>query len=138
MKRLPLFFYCLALVGGIVSLLAAPLYGEEKGFLEVRDAAVCLDVVDHVCVDASDIFPAKVDKLYCLTRIVGAQDPTEITHVWYFGDIERARIKLDIRSVSFRTYTSKRIQPHEIGDWRVDVLNSEENVLQTMKFEIVP
>ncbi len=73
-----------------------------------------------------------------LTRIVGAQDPTEITHVWYFGDIERARIKLDIRSIRFRTYTSKRIQPHEIGDWRVDVLNSEENVLQTIKFEIVP
>jgi hypothetical protein len=105
--------------------------------LTVKDAAICLEVVDHTCVDPNDVFPSNVNKLSCFTRIFGAQEEIQITHVWFFGDIERARVALNIRSVNFRTYSTKIIQPHEIGDWHVDVLGPGDKLLKTIKFEIV-
>ena len=110
---------------------------EEIIPLTVKDAAICLDVVDRACVDSSDVFPANVGKLACFTRIFGAQENIEITHVWFFGDIERARVTLNIGSVNFRTYSTKIIRTHEIGDWHVDVLGPGDKLLQSIKFEIV-
>ena len=69
---------------------------------------------------------------------MGAQDDTYVTHVWYFGDRERARIKLAVRSPNWRTNSSKKIQPHEIGDWHVDVVGADGQVLMTIPFTIQP
>ena len=105
--------------------------------LEVVDSAICAGVEDLACVDPSEEFSGGVDKLYCFTRITGAKDDTEVTHVWYYGDIERARITLAVLSPSYRTYSSKRIQIYEIGPWRVDVLGPDGTVLKTISFTIV-
>ena len=109
---------------------------QETAPLEAGVAAICQDVVDHEPVDAGISFPASVGKLYCFTKITGAQSPTTITHVWYFGSTERARVDLDVSSASWRTYSSKIIQAHEIGSWRVDVLDSAGTVLKELQFEI--
>jgi hypothetical protein len=106
--------------------------------LEVSAAAVCKDVVDREPVDAGSSFTAAVGKLYCFTRIIGAESPTQITHVWYFDDTERARVELAVNGITWRTYSSKIIQPHELGAWRVEVLDSEGKLLKKLEFEITP
>jgi hypothetical protein len=105
--------------------------------LTAEDVSICLDVVDRSCVDGSDLFPAEVGKLYCFTRICGAKGHIEIDHVWYFGDRERARVKLGVDSANWRTYSSKIIRPHEIGDWHVDVLGPGGELLKVIEFETV-
>jgi hypothetical protein len=117
--------------------LVGPAHGEEIIPLTVKDAAICLDVEDRACVDPNDVFPSQVGKLCCFSRIFGAQEQIQVTHVWYFGDIERGRVALNVRSVNFRTYSSKIIQPHEIGPWHVDILGPGDKLLQTVNFEIV-
>ena len=104
--------------------------------LEVAVAAICQDVVDREPVDAGVSFPASVGTLYCYTKITGAQEATKITHVWYFGATERARVELDVNSDNWRTWSSKIIQANEIGSWRVDVLNEAGTVLKELQFEI--
>jgi hypothetical protein len=111
---------------------------QETVPLEVTDGAICLNIVNLECLDASTRFDASVGKLFCLTRITGAQDATHITHVWYFGEEERARVELDVRSSSWRTYSSKIILIHEIGEWHVDVLGPEGELLKRLPFEISP
>jgi hypothetical protein len=106
--------------------------------LEVIRAAICRDVVGREPVDAGTHFEPSVGKLYCFTQITGAQGPTEIFHVWYFAETERARVPLSVNAGSWRTYSSKIIQSHEIGDWRVDVLDPEGKVLETLVFETTP
>jgi hypothetical protein len=110
---------------------------KETGFVNVGDASICLDVVDRSCVDGNNIFPADVGKLCCFTRIWGVQGHADIKHIWYFGDTERARVELGVDSANWRTYSSKIIQLHEIGDWRVDVVGPDDELLKTVKFEIV-
>ena len=104
--------------------------------LEISRAAICREVVEREPVDAGTSFEMPVERLCCFTHVTGAQDPTEIHHVWYFADIERAVVTLKVNSVSWRTYSSKVIQPHEIGDWRVDVLGPEGNILKSVNFKI--
>lgn len=106
--------------------------------LEITRAAICLQVVEREPVDAGTSFESPVEKLSCFTHVTGAQDPAEIYHVWYFAEAERAVVKLKVNSVSWRTYSTKIIQPHEIGDWRVDVLGQEGNLLKAVHFKITP
>jgi len=109
---------------------------QQAASLEVAAGSICRDVVNRQPVDVGTSFEASVGKLYCLTKIIGAGDPTEITHVWYFGNTERARVSLAVNSASWRTHSSKIIQAHEIGAWHVDVLGPGGEVLQTYEFTI--
>ena len=104
--------------------------------LEITRAAICRQVVEREPVDTGTSFESPVEKLSCFTHVTGAQGPAEIYHVWYFAEAERAVVKLKVNSVSWRTYSTKIIQPHEIGDWRVDVLGMEGDLLKAVHFKI--
>ncbi len=128
--------------GGIVILISLclliPAVGaQESNKVEVVAAAICKNVVAREAVDVGNRFSNSVSRLYCFTKVVGASQPTEIVHVWRYSDVERARISLPVKAASWRTYSSKAIQAHEIGPWRVDVLDTSGNLLETINFEIV-
>ncbi|MEJ2727833.1 MAG: DUF2914 domain-containing protein [Deltaproteobacteria bacterium] len=109
---------------------------QEANKVQIVAAAICRDVVDREAVDVGTQFPNSVSRLYCFTKVVSAEIPTEIVHVWRYGDVERARVSLAVRAATWRTYSSKAIQSHEIGPWRVDVLDTSGNLLETINFEI--
>ena len=128
----------------IIALIIVPLsyavtgMAQETVSLTVAEASICRDVVNRQPVGAGDSFDASVGKLTCFTKITGAQNPSQISHAWYFGDALRAKVTLSVKSSSWRTYSSKRIQPHEIGSWHVDVLGPNAEILQTIQFKITP
>ena len=111
---------------------------QETSTLEVAVAAISQDVVDREPVDAGISFTASVGTLYCFTKISGAESTTNVTHVWYFGSTERGRVDLNVNPSpeGWRTWSSKIIQTHEVGSWRVDVLDSAGTVLKELQFEI--
>lgn len=111
---------------------------QEPSNLQVEVATVAKDVIDRAPVEAGSSFPASVGKLFCFTKITGALNPTHVTHVWFFDGTERARVELEVNSASWRTYSSKNIENHEAGAWRVEVVDSAGNVLQTLNFEVTP
>ena len=127
--------------GGIVVLISLCLLipaagAQESNKLEVVAAAISKNVVEREAVDVGNSFSSLTPRLYCFTKVVGANQPTEVVHVWRYSDVERARISLAVKAASWRTYSSKAIQPHEIGPWRVDVLDTSGNLLETINFEI--
>jgi len=138
MKRLCYFVLVLLMLITLSLSQAVTVWAQGASSLEVAEAAICRDVVDRQPLDVGNSFEASVAKLYCFTKIIGAQNPIRISHVWYFGDTERAKINLSVRSSSWRTHSSKIIQSHEIGDWHVDVLGPEGEVLRTLQFKITP
>jgi hypothetical protein len=138
MKKLSFFALSMFISVTICAFFAGNAMSQESERLEVTEGVVCLDVVDLECTGADTNFPANVGKLYCITKITGAKGASKVTHVWYYGHTERARIALDIRSASWRTYSSKMIQKHETGDWHIDVLGPEDEFLKVIQFEIGP
>ncbi|MDY6792295.1 MAG: DUF2914 domain-containing protein [Thermodesulfobacteriota bacterium] len=110
---------------------------QETDSIKVESASVCENIVDREPADVNTSFSVTVGKLFCFTKIVGAENPIEISHVWYFGDTERARVILPVKANTWRTYSSKVLQAHEIGAWHVDVIDPAGEVLETVEFEVV-
>ena len=131
-------FYFSKVVVVLISmcLLISTVEAQVAGKIEVAAAAICKSVVDREAVDVGTHFLNSVPRLYCFTKIAGASTPTEVVHVWSYGDVERARISLMVKSSDWRTYSSKAIQAHETGAWRVDVLDTAGNLLETINFEV--
>ena len=109
---------------------------QEANTVQIVAAAICKDVVDREAVDIGTQFSNSVSRLYCFTKAVSTEIPTEIVHVWRYGNVERARVSLAVKAATWRTYSSKAIQSHEIGPWRVDILDTSGNLLETINFEI--
>ncbi|WP_029917564.1 DUF2914 domain-containing protein [Pelobacter seleniigenes] len=104
--------------------------------LQVADAAITTAIENQMPVDRIETFPADYGKLFCFTRITGAEKDTQITHVWYFQNDELARVILPVRSADWRTYSSKRFLPQWAGDWRVVVLDEQQNEIASIPFRL--
>jgi len=81
------------------------------------------------------VFPEDLDKLYCFTKIGGAQGTTYVYHVWYFGDKEIARVKLPVRSKSWRTWSSKNLHMG-LGYGYVEIVSESGDILGRAEFKI--
>ncbi len=104
----------------------------------VKEIKICKSIVDREVVGVDSVFTADVGKVYCFTKIIDGISASNITHVWYYNDLEMAKVNLNVKSSSFRTWSSKKIYKKWVGDWRVDVVTSDGNVVKSIKFRIIP
>ena len=123
-KKILLTLLCFSL--GLISTQAAQ--------LTVSLGQITTAIEKQMPVDKVESFPADYGKLFCFTRIAGAHQETQITHVWYYQEDEMARVVLPVKSSDWRTYSSKRFLPQWRGQWRVKILDAEENELATIPF----
>ena len=124
----------------VISCFSIPLaaQAQQTSGMSVASAVICRQISSRQAVDPGTRFPATVGKLYCLSKITNIAVSTHVVHVWYYGAVERARVTLNVNPPAWRTYSSKIIQPHEIGTWRVEIQDDSGSVLQTVNFEITP
>jgi len=104
--------------------------------LEVSDASLTTAIQDRMPVDQVESLPAGVTTLYCFSRIVGAAEETMVQHVWFRGETEMARVELPVRSINWRTWSSKRIPADWTGSWRVEIQDQFGEVLTTLPFDV--
>jgi hypothetical protein len=83
----------------------------------------------------ASVFPETLDKLYCFTKIGGAEGSTYVYHVWHFGDKEIARVKLPVKSKSWRTWSSKNLHLGS-GYGYVEVVSESGDILGRAEFKI--
>jgi hypothetical protein len=81
------------------------------------------------------VFPEDLDKLYCFTKIGGADRATYVHHVWYFGNKEIARVKLPVKSKSWRTWSSKNLHMG-LGYGYVEIVSESGDILGRAEFKI--
>jgi hypothetical protein len=138
MKRNLLWLGVCSAVVFVCVLLPLSILAQQAGEVKVATAVICKNVVDRQPVEPGSRFPASVGKLYCFTKIDNIANSENIVHAWYFGDTQRALVTLKINPPSWRTYSSKIIQSHEVGPWRVEIRDATGNVLDTVRFEVTP
>jgi hypothetical protein len=118
----------------LVCVLAPPVFA---GTLRIAEGVITTQIVDRAPVDEIAGYPAQQGRLYCFTRIVGAQGETQVTHVWLYRDKEMARVTLPVRSASWRTYSSKQILPEWAGEWQVQVLDEAGQEIGVIPFTLL-
>lgn len=104
--------------------------------INVAEALVCQDVVDRLPVGSGDVIPAGTERVFCYTRIEGAQSETEITHNWYYQGNLKASVVLPVRNANWRTWSSKTLLPEWKGEWMVEVLSKDGTPLESIIFFI--
>ncbi len=123
------------LAAAIVSIGLAGIAGaQDQAGLTIEKSAVCQDVVDRQPVGAGDVFPKEISKVYCFTKVVGASSETTITHNWYYNGDLKASVVLPVRSPSWRTWSSKTIDPAMTGEWMVEILAADGTALDSVIF----
>lgn len=122
--------------GFLLALLAVVLFSGLSWATDLRvaDAQITTAIENQQPVDTVEDFPADYGKLFCFSRIVGAEGETEVTHVWYYQDNEMAKVSLPVKSANWRTYSSKRFLPQWAGRWRVSIQDAEGHELASVPF----
>ena len=92
-------------------------------------------VEDRQPSSVGSVFPEDLDKLYCFTKIGGADRTTYVYHVWYFGNKEIARVKLPVKSKSWRTWSSKNLHMG-LGYGYVEIVSESGDILGRAEFKI--
>lgn len=104
--------------------------------LSVAEMVICKSVQNRIFTHVDSVFTLPIDKLFCYTSIVGAEDTTHVSHVWYFQGEETFRKRLNVKHKTWRTWSTKTIYDKMIGDWRVDVVDAEGSVIKSKEFII--
>ncbi len=102
--------------------------------ISVAEAVIAQEVVDRMPLGAGDVISAGIERVYCFTRIEGAREETEITHNWYYKGALKASVALPVRSLSWRTWSSKALLPEWTGEWMVEVLSKDGTPLESLIF----
>ena len=115
---------------------APPTATKAAPSLQVSEAAIATGMEGLTPQGAADSFESSVGKLYAFTKITGANEETLVKHHWFHEDQLMAEVELPVRSVSWRTYSSKTIAPAMAGQWKVDILSQDGTLLKSIPFTI--
>ena len=124
---------CLLLIG-LALVMAFPV--SQVCAIEVVDAVITTAIVDREPVDKVEAFPIKNGKLYCFTRITGADESTVVYHVWFLGKQLMSRVELPVNSPDWRTWSAKTFLADESGEWRVEIQDVDGNLLKEGVFQL--
>ena len=130
-KVWPALLITLAVVPATVAAQDATQAGAARVMVE---AGVGTAVADRQLTGSAESFPVSAGTLYCYMKISNAAD-TQIEHVWYKGEAEMARVKLNVGGSPWRTWSSKKVTEDAAGDWRCDIVQ-DGAVLKSVKFKI--
>jgi hypothetical protein len=108
---------------------------QKQPGLVLEDIQFYTAVEDRQPSGVGSVFPEDLDKLYCFTKIGGADRTTYVYHVWYFGNKEIARVKLPVKSKSWRTWSSKNLHMG-LGYGYVEIVSESGDILGRAEFKI--
>ena len=112
------------------------LSAEVEHPLTIKKGLVATAVENRLPQGVGQEFPATVGTHYCFTAVGGAKTETSNSHTWYYQDKRVAAVVLPVRSILWRTWSSKTIIPEWRGDWKIEVTTEDGILLTTIPFTI--
>ena len=106
---------------------------------KVSRAVLTTDVVDREPVNVlkNDVKLAQISSSLSFFSELRNMQGQAVRHQWYYQGQQLASIELAVSSPRFRTYSTKNIMPEQLGDWRVEVIDADGNLLAQKEFRIL-
>ncbi len=105
--------------------------------LNLNEVMICRGVYKRNPIKPGFTFANNVDSLFCYTKISNKGSKQEIKHLWYYEDKLVTSVVYNIKtSYNYRSWSKKTILPTQLGQWRVDIVDSRDTILGTRKFQI--
>lgn len=99
-------------------------------------AIVCEDVKDGIPYNASVAFSISAGKIYCFTFFDSIAEDMPIYHNWIFRDRPSARIRLNLKSSRWTTFSSIQLREADKGPWRVEITDASGRVFKILRFSV--
>ena len=93
-------------------------------------------IADREPVDALQNIEAQDQKVYYFTELLDMQGQTA-THRWEYNGEVMAEIAFEVKGPRWRVWSSKKLPPESLGEWRVSVLNSANEVINESTLNVV-
>ena len=108
-----------------------------KPTLRLNEIMICRGIYKRNPIKPGIKFINNVDSLFCYTKISNSGNKQEIKHIWYFENKEVTTVSYNIKtSYNYRSWSKKTVYPNQTGNWRVDVVDSNGEILGTRDFTI--
>jgi hypothetical protein len=113
---------------------AAPAAATEG---EVARAQFTTAIQDREPVDQLSALPSNSENIYFFTELKGLEGQT-VTHRWEHNGEVMAEVKFDVGGPRWRVYSSKRLDPSWLGEWKVSVIDANGGTLSANTFSVNP
>ena len=105
--------------------------------LQLNEIMICRGIYKRNPIKPGYNFFNNVDSLFCYTKISNSGPKQEIRHVWSYNNKEISSVVYNIKtSYNYRSWSKKTIYAKQIGDWRVDIVDQNGNVLGSRDFNV--
>ena len=108
----------------------------SAGEIFLVQAIMCEDLQELVPQNPTTVFSIERRKAICFTSFDPVPEKTIIYHQWFHRDQTSARIKLTLKPPRWSTFSSIQFRAKDIGPWRVEIIDSQGNILDVIRFSI--
>lgn len=132
-------------VAGILLCYAAPGFSQGSGADAPRsgvsgpdlvEAVVAEDVRNWSAHNPAVVFSVSQEKVFCFSRFEAIPSETLVYHQWYYQDEPMIQMRLKLYPPSWSTFSSINLRESDIGPWRVEITDTEDNILSVIRFSV--
>jgi len=111
------------------------LEGQTEKLTLVQDV-VCEEIKDGVTINQGIAFPVGTGRVVCYTSFDPVPRKTVIYHNWYRKDELNTKIRLVLQPPRWATYSTIQLREIDKGPWRIEITDTEGQVLGILRFSI--
>lgn len=115
------------------------LSGENPLLLQpvLVQAVMCEAIERFKPLNQAVVFSISLGRVFCFTAFDQVQQETMVYHRWYRQDRLISNAKLVLNPPKWSSFSSMQLREADKGPWRVEVVDSQENLMETLRFSIV-
>ena len=108
----------------------------DAGNPALVEALMYEDIQEQTPQNATTIFSIERRKVICYTSFDPVPKKTVIYHHWFHRDRPSAKMKLTLKPPRWSSYSSFQLRAEDLGPWRVEVTDSQGQILYILRFSI--
>ena len=109
---------------------------DEWPHQNISNAEFAINVIDRTPINIVEELDNSLGKIYFFTNIRNLEG-TSISHRWIYNNKVMADVVFDIKGPRWRVWSSKNLWHTWTGNWIVEVLTSENEVLYQKEFNYI-
>jgi len=115
---------------------AAPPVEQPSQKLTLSQAVMCERVENLVPSKSAVVFSVIAGQVCCFTAFDPVPQPTLVYHRWYRRDELSTQTRLRVYPPKWSTYSVIQLRETDKGPWRVEVVDQNGHVFETLRFSI--
>lgn len=100
------------------------------------ESEMCETIEKFLPVNPAVVFSISLGRVYCFTAFDPVYEETVIYHRWYRQDRLISNARLLLNPPKWASFSSMQLRSADKGPWRVEIVDSRENRIKTLRFSI--